>query len=98
MDGYDNLGFPIVDVGSDGDLVLSKPPGTGGLLSRHAVAEQMLYEVGDLGNYILPDVICDFTSVRMSDVKDGVAVTGAKGKPPTDTFKVNGQMESPEIT
>ena len=89
VDGYDNLGFPIVEVDSGGDLVLSKPPGTGGLLSRHAVAEQMLYEVGDPGNYILPDVICDFTEVKMSDVSGGVAVTGARGKPPTSTYKVS---------
>ena len=69
--------------------MLSKPPGTGGLLSRYAVAEQMLYEVGDPGNYILPDVICDFTNVKMSDVSGGVAVTGARGKPPTSTYKVS---------
>ena len=89
VDGYDNLGFPIVEVDSSGDLVLSKPPGTGGLLSKHAVAEQMLYEVGDPGNYILPDVNCDFTNVKMSDVSGGVAVTGARGKPPTNTYKVS---------
>jgi hypothetical protein len=58
------LGFPIVEVSSSGELVLTKPPGTGGLIDRNAVAEQMLYEVGDPANYILPDVICDFTGVK----------------------------------
>ncbi len=89
VQGYENLGFPVVDVASSGDLVLTKPPNTGGLLDRNAVAEQMLYEVGDPANYILPDVICDFTDVVMSEVDEGIMVSGAKGKAPTDTFKVS---------
>ncbi len=56
-----------------------------------AVAEQMLYEVGDPRNYMLPDVICDFTSVKMSKNADtgGILVSGAKGKPATESYKVS---------
>ena len=54
---------------SNGDFELSKPPKTGGIINEHAVAEQMLYEVGDPANYILPDVICDFTCLKWQSSK-----------------------------
>ncbi len=87
---YEHIGFPIVEVSADGQFTVNKVDGSGGLISELSVAEQLLYEIGDPRAYVLPDVICDFSQVKLQQQgKHQVRLHGAKGLPPTDRYKVS---------
>lgn len=86
-----HMGYPVIDCAADGSFELSKPDGTGGLIHPGAVAEQILYEVGDPANYLMPDVTCDFREVSVDALtSERVRVRGARGRAPTATYKANG--------
>ena len=85
-----NPGYPIVEFAEDGSFVVTKHPDTGGRVSVAGVTEQLLYEMGDPANYITPDCVVDFTSIRLDQAgPDRVAVTGVRGRPDTDSLKVS---------
>ena len=87
---WDNIGYPIVECAADGSFVVTKPEKTGGKMLALAVSEQMLYEIHDPAAYILPDVICDFTAVEITQLDaEHVQVRGARGSAPTDAYKVS---------
>ncbi|HEX9083652.1 MAG TPA: acyclic terpene utilization AtuA family protein [Gemmatimonadaceae bacterium] len=85
-----NVGYPLVEAKADGTFVVTKHPNTGGRVSVQTVSEQLVYEMGDPHSYITPDVIADFTTIKLvRDGDDRVLVTGIKGTPPTDKLKVS---------
>ena len=83
-----NIGYPVGECHSDGSVIITKPAGTGGLVSIGTVSEQILYEVSDPSDYIVADVRCDFSQLKLEQISENrVRVSGAKGRAPTDTYK-----------
>jgi hypothetical protein len=85
-----DIGYPIAEAEPDGSCVITKHSGTGGRVSVESVKEQLLYEVGDPRAYITPDVVSDFTTIQLKSAgPDRVRISGVKGLPATDFYKVS---------
>jgi len=83
-----DIAFPIGECEEDGSFVLTKPAGTGGMVTFDTVREQLLYEVHDPAAYLNPDATCDFTSLTLDDLGgDRVRISGVQGGPPPETYK-----------
>lgn len=92
---YHNIGYPIIEMEKSGDFVVTKHKNTGGLVSEKTVKEQLVYEMGDPENYISPDGIARFSTVKLKkDGKDRVKVFGIQGKPEPDNLKVSMSYEN----
>ena len=88
--GLARLGFPIGEVAQDGSVVITKVAGSGGQVTAATCKEQLLYEIHDPGAYLTPDVVADFSAVRVTEIgPDRVLLQGASGRARTDTLKVS---------
>ena len=85
-----NVGYPIVEAAADGTFTIVKHPNTGGRITVASVSEQLVYEMGDPHAYITPDVVADFTSIKLEQAGENrVRVFGIAGRPATDKLKVS---------
>jgi hypothetical protein len=88
--GMDDPGYPVVEAAADGTFAVTKHRRTGGRITVASVTEQLVYEMGDPRNYITPDVIADFTTIRLEQPgKDRVQVSGVRGREATPFLKVS---------
>ncbi|MCR4440763.1 MAG: DUF1446 domain-containing protein [Peptococcaceae bacterium] len=88
--GLGRLGFPIACIAGNGDGIITKLPGAGGIVNVSTCKEQLLYEIGDPAAYLTPDVTADFTKVGFKQIgPDKVLVTGGDGRRRPPTLKVS---------
>jgi hypothetical protein len=86
----ETIGFPIVEVSGDGQIVVTKAMAAGGRVSARTVKEQLLYEIGDPGCYLSPDVEVSFLNLSVEQESlNRVRVVGAAGRPAPSTYKVS---------
>ncbi len=89
VEKLEEIGFPIADFYEDGTAIIRKVAGTGGVVDQWSIKEQLMYEVHDPKNYIMPDGIADFTTLKLEDLgNDQVRLSNMTGRKRPDTLKV----------
>jgi hypothetical protein len=87
---FAHIGFPIIEASGNGDMVITKHTGTGGRVTQGTVKEQLLYEIGDPAQYMTPDVIADFRTIRLADDgPDRVRISDVKGSRRPEKLKAS---------
>ncbi len=87
---FAHIGYPLIEAKPDGSMLITKHQGTGGRVTKATVTEQLLYEIGDPARYLTPDVIADFTTIRLdNDGSDRVRISGVKGDRRPDQLKAS---------
>lgn len=84
-----DIGFPVAEVASSGNCVITKPDSMNGVVNKSTVTAQLLYELqGQM--YLNPDVVADISTVRIeeSGIINSVLVSGTQGHPPPSSTKV----------
>ncbi|MEJ2493883.1 MAG: DUF1446 domain-containing protein [Ignavibacteriaceae bacterium] len=90
IENFTEIGFPIAEAYPNGVVIITKHENTGGKVSFDTIAEQLVYEIGDPKDYITPDCVADFTSIKLEDLgNDRVKVFNVKGQPETEFYKVS---------
>jgi hypothetical protein len=90
IENFAEIGFPIAEAHSNGEVIITKHENTGGKVSFDTIAEQLVYEIGDPKDYITPDCVADFTSIKLKDLGNNrVKVYNVKGKTETEFYKVS---------
>jgi len=90
IENFAEIGFPIAEAYPNGEVIITKHENTGGIVTFETIAEQLVYEIGDPTEYITPDCVADFTSIKLEEVgKDRVKVYNVKGKHETEFYKVS---------
>ncbi|MFI5236996.1 MAG: acyclic terpene utilization AtuA family protein [Ignavibacteriales bacterium] len=90
IDNFAEIGFPIAEAYPNGEVIITKHKNTGGKVSIDTITEQLVYEIGDPKEYITPDCVADFTSIKLADEgQDRVKVFNVKGKSETEFYKVS---------
>jgi Acyclic terpene utilisation family protein AtuA len=90
IDNLAEIGFPIAEAYPNGEVIITKHKNTGGKVTFDTIAEQLVYEIGDPKDYITPDCVADFTSIKLEDLGDDrVKLFNVKGKPETEFYKVS---------
>lgn len=90
VEGLARLGFPIGEITPDGGVTITKLPETGGKVTTETCTQQLLYEVHDPSEYLVPDGVVDLSDVTLTEVgPDAVRVDGGVAGPPPETLKVS---------